>query len=136
MNILTGHVINSITDHTITLVTISVHNTPLEVLLLEDGDTSLFTKMDTKVNLLFKENEILLTTSPVSVTTRNILPCTIITIHQGIILSTLNLMFYDTHLKAIIPTQSLLDLQLNPHDAIFAIIKSTDISLQEVYHGN
>ena len=132
MNKLSG-IIKTITSHQgVSLVDVEVENDSLAVLLLDTPATASYLSLGSKASLLFKESEVAISLKePESLSIRNRLPCCIESLDKGKVITSITLKFHETSLYALITARSAELLNLNVGDTVFALIKSTEISLAE-----
>lgn len=82
------------------------------------------------VTLLFKEQEVALAKDLAgAISVRNRLPCRITALHQGELLTRVELRFGPHALAALITTRSARRLELAPGDAVEALVKSNEMTL-------
>jgi molybdate transport system regulatory protein len=132
LNKLSG-IIKTINSHQgVSLVDVEVANDSLAVLLLDTPLTASYLSLRNKVSLLFKESEVAISIKePENLSIRNRLPCCIESLNNGKVITTLTLKYHETSLYALITARSAELLNLKVGDTVFALIKSTEISLAE-----
>ena len=126
MNTLIGH-INKIDEFEgLTLIEIQVENDILKSIVINND--SLTYQINDKVELLFKETEVILgQKTDHLISLQNKLNCTIINIQKGKLLSQVHLQYRNFKLCSIITTNSVINLDLKINDNIVAYIKTNEI---------
>ncbi|WP_457749883.1 TOBE domain-containing protein [Sulfurimonas sp.] len=112
------------------IVTFTCNNTPLKMMSLDLNDT---VQQATKVRLTCKPTAIAMAKNLLGeLSYANQLPVRIQAIEVGELLSALQLQFGEFVLESIITTDSQKRMQLQVGEEVIALIKSSDLSIQEV----
>lgn len=102
-------------------------------LVMDDAESADWLKHGKRVNLYFKEIEVMIAKDPdVKVSTQNRIPCKIQSVDKGIILCQLELMFGETIITSIITSNACTQLNLKENDLVTALIKTNEISVSPV----
>jgi molybdate transport system regulatory protein len=132
MNKLSGTVHSLESAGDICLVEVDVLGDLITSLVLEPAGADGYLAVGKPVSVLFKESEVSIATAPVAgISIRNRLACTIVSIAEGGILSHLGLEYKGQVLHSLITTRALRQLRLQNGQKVEALIKSTEVSLQE-----
>lgn len=132
MNRLSGTITALETEGEISLVEMDVHGCRLTSLVLESERSADYLAPGKSINVLFKESEVSLALGAcLDLSIRNRLPCSIRGITGGRILSHVDLEFGPYTLHSLITTQALRELGLKAGMPVYALIKSTEVSLAE-----
>ena len=89
-------------------------------------------KLGEKINILFKETEVMIATVFSKVSARNAFICKINDIKNGEILSSISFDFYGNKIVSIITKNALLDLNCKENEEFMWFIKSNEITIQKV----
>jgi molybdate transport system regulatory protein len=132
MNRLFGTVSDLETEGDFSLVGIDVSGARVTSLVLEDAASSAYLAPGNPVTVLFKESEVSLAAGPLPrVSIRNRLPCRVLSVATGGILSHVVLEFAGDRLHAVISAQAARELGLGPGVPVHALIKATEVGLAE-----
>ncbi|HKP96474.1 MAG TPA: TOBE domain-containing protein [Fibrobacteria bacterium] len=132
MNRMHGTVIVLETEGEISLVEIAVEGARLTSLVLESEASAVYLAAGSPVTAFFKESEVSIAIAPASgLTIRNRIPCSILTVAEGRILSHLTLAWKGGTLHSLITTRALHELRLVPGLRVEALVKATEVSLAE-----
>lgn len=133
MNRLQGEIISVETEDDISLVEIKVGDTSVKSVVIEKPEESELISQGKKVQVLFKETEVIIGTDPVIplISLRNKFMCRIREIRGGRLLSKIFLDFGDTRIISIITTQAVEQLELKEGDTVVAMVKTNEIMLSE-----
>lgn len=102
-------------------------------LVMDDAESADWLQHGKRVNLYFKEIEVMIAKDPdVKVSTQNRIPCKIQSVDKGIILCQLELMFGETIITSIITSNACTQLNLKENDLVTALIKTNEISVSPV----
>lgn len=102
-------------------------------LVMDDAESADWLKHGKRVNLYFKEIEVMVAKDPgVKVSTQNRILCKIQSVDKGIILCQLELMFGETIITSIITSNACTQLNLKENDLVTALIKTNEISVSPV----
>lgn len=113
----------------ITHISIEALQSTFSVLVL-DGDA--FYQKDDKVELLFKETEVMIATKESHVSARNSFVCPITSIKKGEILAQVDFDFHGVKIVSIITQAALYDLKCDVGDEFRWFVKSNEISIAKV----
>lgn len=89
-------------------------------------------KLGEKINILFKETEVMIATVFSKVSARNASICKINDIKNGEILSSISFDFYGNKIVSIITKNALLDLNCKENEEFMWFVKSNEITIQKV----
>ena len=89
-------------------------------------------KLGEKINILFKETEVMIATVFSKVSARNAFICKINDIKNGEILSSISFDFYGNKIVSIITKNALLDLNCKENEEFMWFVKSNEITIQKV----
>jgi molybdopterin-binding protein len=89
-------------------------------------------KLGEKINILFKETEVMIATVFSKVSARNAFICKINDIKNGEILSSISFDFYGDKIVSIITKNALQDLDCKENEEFMWFIKSNEITIQKV----
>lgn len=132
MNSLKGKVETLNVYENLTLARIRVGEVLVTSIVIETPDTCPYLVVGKEVNVLFKENEVIIGKgSNLSISLQNRFACTIKHIEQGILLSKLTLLTQGIEIYSIITTNAVKQLGLNEGMAVQAMIKTNEIMLSE-----
>ena len=84
-----------------------------------------------KINILFKETEVMIATVFSKVSARNAFICKITDIKNGEILSSISFDFYGDKIVSIITKNALLDLNCKEDEEFMWFVKSNEITIQK-----
>ena len=149
MNTLTGTITEITTEQNLSLVKALASGFLFYSIVLDTPDSSPWLRKDAPIRLLFKETEVMIalpTHNPLSISVRNQLPCRIIAIHSGIVLSELTLALTPEtrtppapappgspadglQIRALITRSACDDLALKENQHVIALIKTNEVSL-------
>lgn len=88
-------------------------------------------KLGEKINILFKETEVMIATVFSKVSARNAFICKINDIKNGEILSSISFDFYGNKIVSIITKNALLDLNCKENEEFMWFVKSNEITIQK-----
>ena len=88
-------------------------------------------KLGEKINILFKETEVMIATVFSKVSARNAFICKINDIKNGEILSSISFDFYGDKIVSIITKNALLDLNCKEDEEFMWFVKSNEITIQK-----
>jgi molybdate transport system regulatory protein len=133
MNVLSGTLIRSSTNGSITKMVIRVDETVITAVLIDFTDKVIRPLEGSRITVLFKETETALShpLPPGVLSIRNRIPCTITAVEDDGILAQVHLAFAGAIIRAIITSESAGELRLAPGMSIFALIKSTEVMVEE-----
>jgi len=117
------------TDQQLCLIQAKYHGLVLSAVLLLSDELKKLQKGQ-NIQLLFKETETMLCTENTSnLSVQNKIPCKVVSIHVGEILSRVILLFHEQHLSAVITSNAVKQLGVKEGDNIFALVKSNELTL-------
>jgi molybdopterin-binding protein len=126
MNKLIGNITSIKTSDVISLIKIIVGDILFTSIVIDTPETLDYLKIGNAINLYFKETEIIISkTGDLKISLQNQIPCKIVSINLGLILSELHLMFGAYKITAIITSNACEHLHLQENDKIIALIKPT-----------
>lgn len=126
MNNLPGEIATIDTEQNMSLVRVKAAGHLFHSLML---DTPQWLKQAAKVNILFKETEVMIALPPVNISVRNQLPCEITAIKTGAIICELTLKIESYTIRSIITRSACNALGLEEHMQVLALIKTNEVSL-------
>ncbi len=130
MNILSGNITSIQGSESLSLVKIAVENTIFTSIIIDTPESNVYFKIGKVVKIYFKETEVIIAKNePLNISIQNKIPCTIISMKLGEILTELHLRFGEFNIKSLITTNALKTLNLKNGDAVLALIKTNEISL-------
>lgn len=130
MNILTGDIISIIGSESLSLIKISVGSTTFTSIIINTPESEIYFKIGNTVNVYFKETEVIIAKNEsLNISIQNKIPCTIISMKLGEILTELHLSFGAFTIKSLITTNACKTLNLKDGDLVLALIKTNEISL-------
>ena len=88
-------------------------------------------KLGEKINILFKETEVMIATVFSKVSARNAFICKINDIKNGEILSSISFDYYGNKIVSIITKNALLDLNCKENEEFLWFVKSNEITIQK-----
>ncbi len=131
MNILPGTIRDIQTHGNLTLVRVEVSEITFTSIVIETPATASYLSPGTKVNVMFKETELIIARNSGEISLQNRIPVKIIEIAQGQLLSQLTLQYRDYRLDSVITSNAVKQLQLNLGDEVIAMIKTNEVMLSE-----
>jgi len=130
MNILKGNITNIQESESLSLVKIAVGNIIFTSIIIDTPESDSYFKIGNAVKIYFKETEVIIAKNELlNISIQNKIPCTIISMKLGKILTELHLRFEDFDIKSLITTNAYKTLNLKNNDAVLALIKTNEISL-------
>jgi molybdopterin-binding protein len=130
MNILSGNITNIQGSESISLVKIAVENIIFTSIIIDTPESNVYFKIGNAVKIYFKETEVIIAKNELlDISIQNKIPCTIISMKPGEILTELHLRFGGFNIKSLITTNACKTLNLKNGDAVLALIKTNEISL-------
>jgi len=130
MNILKGNITNIHESESLSLVKIAVGNIIFTSIIIDTPESDSYFKIGNTVKIYFKETEVIIAKNELlNISIQNKIPCTIISMKLGEILTELHLKFEDFDIKSLITTNACKTLDLKNDDAVLALIKTNEISL-------
>jgi molybdate transport system regulatory protein len=134
MNRFFGTVLGLETSGEISLVDVGVGGAIFTSLVLETENSSAYLKPGTKVTVLFKESEVALATGDsLVISIRNQIKCQVASVEAEGLLAHITLSFSGKMLHALITARAARQLDLVVGTPVYALIKSTDVSLAAGY---
>ncbi|MCB0494610.1 MAG: TOBE domain-containing protein [Cyclobacteriaceae bacterium] len=132
MNSLKGKVETLNVYENLTLAKIRVGEVLVTSIVIETPETCPYLVVGKEVNVLFKENEVIIGKGDdLSISLQNRFKCTIKHIEKGILLSKLTLATQGTEIFSIITTNAVKQLELEEGMSVQAMIKTNEILLSE-----
>ena len=130
MNILEGTIKSVESAERSSIVEVDVKGDSLFVILLETQKTTGRLQVGRQVSLLFKETEVVVGKEPARSSLLNRLAAKISSLHQGTILSEVEMDYKGESVTAIIPSRSVKELDLKAKDSVFWYVKINEVTLQ------
>ncbi|HEY8661558.1 MAG TPA: TOBE domain-containing protein [Hanamia sp.] len=132
MNTLKGEIISIKVNGNLSLVTINVSDIIFKTIVIENPDTASYLKTGNKINVIFKETEVVIGKGLEHfVSLQNRLTGNIIEIENGALLSKLTIDTPVGNIVAIITLDAVVQLKLQVGEIITAMIKTNEIMLSE-----
>ena len=130
MNILSGNITSIHGSESLSLVKIKVGGIIFTSIIIDTPESDVYFKIGNAVKIYFKETEVIIAKNEsFNISIQNKIPCTIISMKLGEILTELHLRFGEFNIKSLITTNALKTLNLKNGDAVLALIKTNEISL-------
>jgi molybdopterin-binding protein len=129
MNKLTGFIQEIKSCDDIVQISIDIKGEIFTSLILSSNEVY---KIGQKVNILFKETEVMIASVSSKISARNAFICKITEIKNGEILSSISFDFYGDKIVSIITKNALLDLNCKENEEFMWFVKSNEISIQKV----
>lgn len=130
MNRLTGKITQIQKSGAIVLVDAAVCGQNFSILLIESAVQPAWLAYGCQVDLVFKETEVTLAKDlSGAISTRNRMPCKVIRVVRGELLSTVVLQFHEFTIVSAITTRSLDAMGLADEQHVEALVKSNEIAL-------
>ena len=130
MNILIGNITSIHGSESLSLVKIEVGGLMFTSIIIDTPESDVYFKIGNTVKVYFKETEVIIAKNELlNISIQNKIPCTIISMKLGEILTELHLRFEDFDIKSLITTNACKTLNLKNGDAVLALIKTNEISL-------
>ena len=131
MNQLKGTITETQTHEGLSMVRVKTQNDIIfSSLVLDDGQSEHWLVEGKKVNLLFKEIEVIISKdAPANISIQNRLPGIIKSLKIGVLLGQVELLFGETMITSIITANACRQLNLKENDHVTALIKTNEISL-------
>jgi molybdate transport system regulatory protein len=130
MNVLPGLIQEIWTEGHLSLVRIKIENDLFSSIVIDTPQTASYLIVDTKVDMLFKENEVVIAQSfSGQISMQNRFVCTIRSIEKGKLLSKLVLNYRQHTIASLITTNATEQLECAVGDEVIAMVKTNEISL-------
>lgn len=129
MNKLTGFIQEIKNCDDIVQISIDIKGEIFTSLILSSNEVY---KIGQKINILFKETEVMIASVSSKISARNAFICKITEIKNGEILSSISFDFYGDKIVSIITKNALLDLNCKENEEFMWFVKSNEISIQKV----
>jgi molybdopterin-binding protein len=129
MNRLKGHIKKTSNTNGLSLVEVEVSGLVLQSLIIDTEENPSFRVLD-KVMIYFNSSEVIISKKQIEYSSIvNQIPCKIIDINRGKLLSILTLDFNSSEITATLISEKIDELKLNVNDTIWAGIKVNEIIL-------
>lgn len=130
MNILSGNITSIKGSESLSLVKVEIGSVIFTSIIIDTPESDAYFKIGNSVKIYFKETEVIIAKNELlSISIQNKIPCTIIAMKLGEILTELHLRFGEINIKSLITTNACKTLNLKNGDAVLALIKTNEISL-------
>lgn len=129
MNKLTGFIKEIKTCDEILQVFIDINGKIFTSLILSSNEKY---EINQKVNILFKETEVMIASKDSKISARNAFLSKILSIQNGEILSAVKFDFLDENIDCIVTKNAVLDLGCKINEEFIWFVKSNEISIQKV----
>jgi molybdate transport system regulatory protein len=114
------------------LVDVEVRQQHFSVLLIESAVQPEWIALEQQVDLVFKETEVTLAKGLSGyISTRNRIPCRVLHVERGELLSRVSLQFQQDVIVSAITTRALDSLHLRTDQEVEALVKSNEIALMK-----
>ena len=132
MNILPGIIYDFEVCENLTLVKAQCNDQLLSSIIIETPTTVNYLTKGTSIKVLFKETEVIIgKKSDFEISLQNQLPCRIIEIKKGALLSRISLLFGEHEIRSIITTNAVKKLKLEVDMSVLAMIKTNELMIAE-----
>ena len=131
MNKISGQISQIETHGNLSLVSITTENDiKLQAIVIDTPQTAKYLVQGQPVKALFKETEVMVSTGPgADISVSNSIPCKVVYLEAGKLLSRLELSSSSGIITGIIATSSLEKLHIKPGQDVWALIKLNEIML-------
>jgi molybdopterin-binding protein len=131
MNRFIGHITSVETEGGLSLITVEIaHGLSVNCIVIDTPDTAPYLEPDRAVNVLFKETEVVVgLDNATGISMRNKIPCTVIGVKEGKLLTSLELECAAGRLHSIISTFAVSELEISSGISVTAMIKLNEIML-------
>ena len=130
MNRIEGNIKNIETCKDISLIKVECDSTLLSSIIIETPLTVDYLKIGGPISVLFKETEVIISRKAEKwISLQNQLPCRILAIKKGKLLSSLTLDFKGQEIGSIITSNAVNNLELEEGMDIYAMIKTNEMML-------
>lgn len=129
MNKLTGFIKEIKTCDEILQVFIDINGKIFTSLILSSNEKY---EINQKVNILFKETEVMIASKDSKISARNAFLSKILSIQNGEILSAVKFDFFGENIDCIVTKNAVLDLECKINEEFIWFVKSNEISIQKV----
>lgn len=120
-------------EGSLSMVKVSVRDVFLSAIVIETPETAPYLKKGKKVEVLFKETEVVLAKElPVNISLENYLFCKVMKIEKGELLCRVYLSFQEREITSLITSSSLLSINLSEGDEVVAMVKVNELMLSYV----
>ncbi|MEP7231566.1 MAG: TOBE domain-containing protein [Ginsengibacter sp.] len=132
MNIVTGVITSIKVSGNISLVTVTANNICFKTMVIETPGTAAWLKMDNKINVIFKETEVIIGKGLEHlVSLQNKVPGKIIEIQKGELMCKITVDTIVGNIVAIISLDAVMQLNLQPGETVTAMIKTNEIMISQ-----
>ncbi|WP_373057635.1 molybdopterin-binding protein [Zunongwangia sp. H14] len=132
MNKLKGEISAIESSGSLSMLDILVKGIHLKVIVVETPETASYLKTGKKMNLLFKETEVVLSKNPaLSISIENSIKGTVTAITKEKLLSKVELASPQGNISAVVSTEKLVEMQLKENAEVLVMLKSNEIMLSE-----
>ena len=130
MNTLIGEISNIKSDEHFSIVEMIVDANIFKSIIIETPETVPFLKTGNKINIMFKESEVSIGKELKGrISLQNKIPCIIIGIEKGKLLSKIILDFNSKKIVSVITTGAVEQLELKENDSVLALVKTNEVIL-------
>ena len=130
MNKIPGEIASIISEGHLSLVGIKVQDFIFSAIIVDTPSTASFLAAGNPVNVIFKENEVVIASSfSGQISMQNKLDCVITAIETGKLFSSITLAFGSFKIVSIITAMATKQMNLKAGDRVTAMIKTNEISL-------
>ena len=132
MNTLKGEIVDIKVQGSLSLVGIQVNSVPFTSIVIANPNTVDYLEIGRKIDLLFKETEVIIAKSPIgNISLRNRMTGIVDKIEKGELLSKVVLSGNAGKITSIITTGALNELSIADGDEVIALIKTNEIMLRD-----
>lgn len=133
MNSFKGKIIQVQNSGSITMVDAEVEGHQFSAILISSEGEYDWLKTGNPVSLIFKETEVSLAKGlSGKISLRNRIPCKVISVEKGLLLSRIELQFNGYILTSVITTRSVESLDIKNGDEVEALVKANEMALMEI----
>jgi len=132
MNSLQGKITSIENQGNLSLVTIKAGPITLKSIVIETPASAGYLKEGKEINILFKETEVIIgKENDAQISLQNRIPCTILNIKKGALLSKLSLKYEEYLIGSVITSRAVEQLNLSEGDKVVAFIKTNEVMLSQ-----
>lgn len=131
VNRLTGHIKNLQVEGQITLVTLLLEgDLEMKTIVIDTPESAEYLALNREVNILFKETEVVIGLEKTNgISLANKIDCKVQTLQRGTLLSGVELECLPGNIRAIVSTEALSDMGIEPGKKVLAMIKLNEVML-------
>lgn len=131
MNILKGKITEVKVHGNLSLVHLTVGETPLKAIVIESPEQADWLRTGNAVNVMFKETEVILGKNcDHAISLQNRFPCRILAIEQGTLLSRLVMQHAEGRIVSVITSAAVRQLELKEGEDVLAMVKTNELMIE------